>query len=198
MVTTIGPRQRRLFVGTDRANHRRPERPGPLAHQQPHPTGSRMNQHRIAWLYPVGTAQQILRGHALQHHGGALLETDRFGQAHQPVGRHVADFGIGPERPAGIRDAIAGGQIGHPVPHGFDHPRCLQPDAGGQRDRIQSGAVVGIDEVQAHRMMTHPHLTWGGLGQHHRFPLQNLRTSGLMKADCVRHGVLLRLSIGCR
>ena len=46
----------------------------------------------------IGAADQVLRGHALQHHRGGGLEVDRVGQLHQPVGGDHPLGRVGAER----------------------------------------------------------------------------------------------------
>ncbi len=53
---------------------------GPLAGNQTHPASGGMHQNGVARLHPIGAAQKILGGHALEHHPGGLGEVNRLGE----------------------------------------------------------------------------------------------------------------------
>ena len=150
-----------------------------------------MNEDGVARLHAVGTAQQVLRGHALQHHRCALLEAECLRQFHQPVGRDQAHLGVGADRPAGIRDAIAGLEILHLGADRLHHPRPFQADAGGQRQRIGAGTVVDVDKVQADGVMAHARLVRARIADGDLFPFQYFGAAGLVEADGVGHGYFL-------
>lgn len=150
-----------------------------------------MDQDGVAGLHAIGAPQQVLRGEPLQHHRRTLLEADRVRQFHQALGRHVAHFGVGAERAAGIGDAVAHRDIGHALADRLHHARALQADTRRQADRIQAGPVVGIDVVETDRVVAHARLARSRSGQIHRLPLQDFGTAGLMEADGVAHAGLL-------
>jgi hypothetical protein len=81
MVAAVGARQRGLFLRTDGADHRCAQMLQPLAGDQPDPAGGGMEQDGLAGLHPEGAADQIMHGHALQHHAGGLGVGDPVRQA---------------------------------------------------------------------------------------------------------------------
>ena len=89
-----------LFVAADGADHGGAEMLGPLAEDQADAAGRGMQQDGVAGFDAIGLADQILRGQALQHHGGGGLVVDAVGQLEQAIGRDQPRFGIGADRRA--------------------------------------------------------------------------------------------------
>jgi hypothetical protein len=181
--------QRRLLVGTDGADHGDAQCPRPLADDQADTAGRGMDQDGVARLHRAGTAQQVLRSHALQHHRRAGLEVDRVGQLDQTVGRNVAHLCIGADRAAGIGDAVADLQFGNRAADGFDHPGALKANAGGHRQRIGTGAMVDVDVVEADGVVAHARLVRRRVANADFFPAQDFGAAGGVKADGVAHAV---------
>jgi hypothetical protein len=70
-------RKAAFFVRTGGGNQPQAQRLGPLAGDQPHPTGGGVEQHEVTGfqaLHRLAAAQQVLGGQALEHHGCAGLE----------------------------------------------------------------------------------------------------------------------------
>jgi len=148
-----------------------------------------MDQDGVAGLHRTGAAQEVLRGHALQHHRRASLEVDRVGQLDQAVGRHVAQFRVGADRAAGIGDAVAYLEIGHRAAHLLDHAGGFEADAGRHRQRIGTAAVVNVDVIEADGMVPHACLAGRRVADADFFPAQHFGTAGGVKTDGVGHGV---------
>ena len=67
-MAAVRPRELRLLRAADGADHGRAEVARPLAGDQPDAAGGRMDQHGVAGADLVGAPQQVLGGHALEHH----------------------------------------------------------------------------------------------------------------------------------
>ena len=80
------------------------------------------------FLHPVGAAQEILRGEALEEDRGGGLVVDKIRQLHEPGRIHHAQLAIGAGRRAHIGDAIADAEFRDIRPDGLDHARGFHPD----------------------------------------------------------------------
>ena len=111
------------------------------------------------------------------------------GSFSKPVGGHHPHFGIGTWRSAGIGDAIARLDVRDALAHGFDDAGCFAAQTARQRQRIEAGAVVGVDEVHADGGVADAGLTFAGLADRNLLPLQDLGATGLVQTDGFGHGV---------
>ncbi len=197
VVTAVGTRQFGLLVAAHRADHGRAQMPRPLAGDQSDSAGGGVQQDGIARLHPVGAPQQVLSGHALQHHGGGGALVDGVGQRHHPVGGDQSDFGVSADRRTGVGHPVAGLEFGHALADRFHPPRAFHAQRPGQRrQRIQAGTVIDIDVVEPDGGMAHPELAGAGIADLDFFPAQDFGTTVLMNADRSRHGFLLRRIYG--
>ncbi len=155
-------RQFTLLLRADGADQLHTKGARPLAGDQAHAPGCGVEQDRLAGLQRVGRAKQVLHRQALQHHGGCRLERDRIRELDDDRGRHHAQVGVGAVGPAGVRDAVARLHVGHALAHRLDHARAFLAQAAGQRLRIQAGAKVHVDEVQADRVLAQQDLARPG------------------------------------
>ncbi len=149
-----------------------------------------MEQHGVTGLQRIGLAQEVLHGQPLEHDRGALLEGHRFRQVHQvPLGQHM-DFGIGAQRTGGVGDAVAGLEAGDRAAHRLHHPGTLGAQARGQRwRRIETATVVGLDEVEADGVVTHPYLVGAGSGGFEIHEFEYFGTTGAAELDALDHAV---------
>ncbi len=138
-------------------------------------------------LHLVRAADQVPRGHALQHHRRALLVGDAVGQFHQSVGRHDARLAIGAERSAGIGDAVARLQVGDAGPDLLDNACSLGAEPARQRHRVEAAALVGVDVVEPDRRVTQADLALAGFADFDLLPLQDLGPAGLRETDRLHH-----------
>ena len=152
--------------------------PSAFAHWQAiRPTPPAAACHRIVSPglgHEVQAAQQVLHGEALQHHARGLLEGDAVGQLHQAVGRHGA-LGVRAERAVAVGDAVAHLELGHARADGLDHARALDAEARRQRHRIEAGAMVGVDVVEADRVVARRGPRPGRARRRRRLPTAGLR-----------------------
>ncbi len=101
-------------------------------------------------------------------------------------------FAVRTQRATGMGDAVANLQAGHALAHGLDHTRRLGTQPRGQRWRcIQPAAEVGVDEVQADRMVTHSYLLRPGRSGFEFHKLQHFRAAMLAELDTLGHLALL-------
>jgi len=87
--------------------------------------GGGMKHDGLARFHRMDAADQILRGHALEQHGGGQFIADAVGEAHQPVGHDIVGLGIGADHAAGIADAVAHLEAGNALAHRRDHTAAL-------------------------------------------------------------------------
>ena len=123
-----------------------------------------MKQDGFATLQRERLAQQILHRQALEHHCGGLLEADCIRQFHQLLGRQHMQLAIRAQRSGGIGHAVAHLKTADRSTHRLDDARTFGAQAGRQRwRRIQAAAEIGVDKIQADRLVLHPYLirTWG-------------------------------------
>ena len=128
MIGAVGFGEFGFLVGRDRADHGCAQMFGPLAQDQPHAAGRRVDQHRIARLHPVGAAQQVLRGQALERHAGGGFLGDAVRQPHHSPGRHHPALRIGAVRRAGVGDPVADRAFGDAVADRLHRARALDAD----------------------------------------------------------------------
>jgi hypothetical protein len=74
-----------------------------------------VKQHRVTRLGAGNLAHQKLRGHAFEHHGGALLVAEAIGKLDEDLGRNDALLRIGAGAAACIGDTVSDGQISNPL-----------------------------------------------------------------------------------
>jgi hypothetical protein len=94
---------------------------------------------------------------------------------------------VGTHRAAGIGDAVAGLELGDAFANGLDDAGAFEADAGWQRQRVEPGAVIGIDEVEADRGMAHANLPRARFAQVDILPAQYLGPAGRVKTDRLYH-----------
>ena len=181
-----------LVIRADRADHRRAQRLQPLTGKQANATGGRVEQHRIARLDSVGTADQVLHRHAFQHERCRLLVADAIGNFDHAVGRHIAGLAVRANQ-SGVRNPIALLESAHAGAHRVDNPRSLVARHGGQLHRIQARALIGVDEIDADRGVPDADLPRSGFADVDVLKLQDVRSACLVKTHCFCHCCLLFL-----
>ena len=191
MGCTVGQGQRALLVRARSGDELQAQGPGPLAGDQAHATGRRMEQHGITRCQALDRnafLEQVLGGQALEHHGGSRLERNGIGQAAHAHGGHDAHLAVAARRIAGIGHAVAHAQVLHAGPHGLDHACAFHAQAQGHGQRVQARALVHIDEVQAHRMVAYAYLAWPGLAHGDLHQLQDFGAAVVADLHCNTHG----------
>ena len=148
-----------------------------------------VDQQRVALAHAIDLTQQHLRSHAFQHQCRGLAIVDAFRDAHQPLSGQHARFAVRTRGIERVRDAVADLDLTDARPDGFDDARSLAAEHSGQRDRIQAGALVGIDEVQPDRGVPDPHLAGTGIGDLDGVPAQNFRPAVRMNSNRMCHAV---------
>ena len=109
---------------SDGADHGCAQRIRPLAQNLADAAGGGVHQHGRALLHFEGAIEQILRGHALEHHARGLLVGNLLRQFHRALRRHQTFRGIGAERHH-VSNAIADGDIGDARSDGRHLARAL-------------------------------------------------------------------------
>jgi hypothetical protein len=152
-----------LLGRPNRTDNGRAEVLCPLRQDEANAAGRCMHKDCVTRLDVEGTAQQILRCQALQHHRCGGLEVDGVGQVNEEVRRHNALLGIGAER-LDIGDTIAGGEVSDALADREDLAGPLLAGGEGQVWRRKgAGAQVDIDEVDADRPVADADLAGSGL-----------------------------------
>jgi hypothetical protein len=163
-----------------------------LAQDQADAAGRRVNQDRVAVLHRIDGPQQHPRSHALQHHRRRLVEGNLVRQLHQPVGLDQPLLGIAAERPR-ISDPVAGLQVRDALADALDRACAL--DSGRERHllRVETGAVIDVDEVEARRSLVDLDLVRSRLADVDFVPDERFGPAGRMDSDRMWHSARLRL-----
>ena len=75
--------------------------------------------------------------------------------------------------------------------NGFHDAGGFQTDPGRQGNGVEAGAVIGVDEIDADRSVSHPDFPGGRIGQVDINPLKNRRISEFGNANGFCHGSIL-------
>jgi hypothetical protein len=127
--------------------------PRPLAQQQYHAPGRRVNQNRLAGTDGPNPAQQHMHGQAPQHAAGRDIERNPRRQRHDTIGRNGPAFTITAQC-RGIGHPITGLKIGHARASGHDDTSTLHPQDGRKTGTsAQAGAEIDIDVIDANRLL---------------------------------------------
>ena len=188
--------QRALGVRTCSANELQAQGFGPLAGDQAHTAGGGMEQHMVTFLQAhhwQGTAQQVLGGQALEHHGGASLEADGVGELADVFGGHHTHFAVAAGGVAGIRGAVAGLQVGDAGADGLNDAGAFHAQGQRHGEGVQASALVNVNEVQADRVVADADLAGAGVAHGHVHEFELFRAAGLVDADGLGHGLCLLL-----
>ena len=182
-------RQRALLVRTSGADRRDPEGSQPLDRDESDAARCRMPQHPLPFFHCVRREDEIVHGETLEHHSGGLNVADALRELDEPVGRCESQRAIrsGQGR---ICDAIAGLQVANIRADRLDDSRALLSRDGRQRHRIESRALVGVDEIDANRGVAQQRLAGTGLADRHIHQLQDFGTAGRAELDRLGHATL--------
>ena len=185
MVATVGAREFGLFVGAHGADDGGADGLRPLAGDEADASGGGVEEDGVARLHLAGAVQEILHGHALEHHRGSGLVVDPVGDSDNAGGGYEARLGIGAHGRRGVGDAVARSEIGDIESHGLHRAGGFEPRReGALGNGIEAAAVIGVDVVEADRGVTDADLAGAGLAEFDLFPLHDLRAAGVVGADC--------------
>ena len=137
-----------------------------------------MHEARLAPLEWKGGGREVLRGDALEHHGGALLRAHPIGQRHQPVGGSQRVLRVRAQD-VDRRHAVARSHRGDAGAHGLDRAGCFGAERPGKRELVEPGPLVDLDEVEP-----------DGLDPQQRLPRAGRWTLELVQAE---HAGIARL-----
>jgi PDZ domain-containing protein len=135
-----------LLVGGHGGGHLGSEALRHLDDQPPHSAGTGMDEASVARAERVGVVDQVVGGHTLQQYCGGGTVVDAVGDGHHLVGGggHQLRVAAGD---TGDGDPIAGGEPGDRRAHLGDGPGGLGAGDERRHGRIETGAVVDVDEV---------------------------------------------------
>ncbi len=187
MVEAVRLGQFPLGGTADGTDSDRPQMLGPLAEDKAHPAGRGVKQDRVPRPHRVGEVQEVVRGHAFQHHRGGLLVAHLRGDLDDAVGRDQALLCIGADGCGRIGDAVAHLQIADLGAERLDHAAALAAEHARQRELVEARAVVGIDEIEADGGVAHAHLACARRTDFHRLPLHHLGAAVLVYAYGMGH-----------
>ena len=149
-----------------------------------------MDQDRVARLHRIGAVEQVFGGQPLQQHAGGGFIGDVVGQRDHGRGGNDALLGIG-AMGGDDGDAVARLELGHARADRQHVAGRFIAERERQRRRIEAGAEIGVDEVEADGAVADQDLARPRRRQGDLLELQNLGPTGLVHADCFRHGDLL-------
>ena len=168
-----------LVVAADAADDGGAPMGEPLAEKKAGAARRRMDEHAVAGPERRTLVKQILRGHALEHGGGGLLEADAVGQPDQRVRADGAEPRIGAGRRARIGDAIALLERPHRTADRLHDARSFEADDPGKpRRREHAAALIGVEEVEPDSLLHEPHLAGAGVRNPDVVDAQRLRAAG--------------------
>ena len=161
---------------------------GPLAENEADAAGGGMNENDVALFHLESAVEQILRGHALEHHRRRLLVADVVRQFHGAFGRQQTLGRIAAER-HNIGDAVADLQISDAGTDFSDLPRAFiaRDERHADRRGIHADAEISVDEVHATGMLLDLDLALARCRNFDVVQRQNFRTTGFMNAHCCDH-----------
>ena len=141
-----------LFLRADGADDGGAEIVCPLAGNQADAARSGVDQAYSAFFHLVGFVQQILHGHAFEHHAGSLIIGNIVRQFYCTIGRHQPLGGIAAQG-TNKGHAITYLEVGDAWADGHDFAGAFI--AGNKRHsdrrRIHPHAEIRIDEIYASR-----------------------------------------------
>ena len=159
---------------------------GPGRQQRADAAHRRPNQRCLSGLQGTDLFQQHPGCHPLQKDGGGLLVTDGRGQRHDAGGGASIVRRVGAA--AGIGDPVAGPDMADALADLLDDACTFRARNEGQRHLVEAGAVIGVDEVHAHRCLPHEHLAGTGRARGKVFHGENFGPAGLMHANGIGIG----------
>ena len=159
-----------------------------------------MEKHEIALFQTLDRAaavQQVVGGHALEHHGSAGFERNRIGQLAHVLRRHHTQLAVAAGRLGGVGHAVAHFQVAHACAHGLHHAGGFHTQLQRQRQLVKAGALVDVDKVQADGMVAYAHLALTRLAHLHldQLHLFGATITRYLYGQC--HGFLLLLLRCC-
>ena len=132
-----------------------------MAGQGAHATGGGVEQNGFTAFELIGLAQQVLHGQAFEHGTGGLFKADLIRQVHQVGGGQHVRLAVGTQRAAAVGHTVADFELADFTANGIDYASTFRTQTRWQgRRRIEATAEVGVDEVQADRLVAHPNLLW--------------------------------------
>ena len=127
-----------------------------------------MNQATVAALDRVGGLREIVCGTALEHRCRTGVKVDPIGQADQFLFWNRGVLGIGAGN-AGIGHTITLAEVSDVGTQLFDRARRFQTQGDRQRNRIETGTLIGVDKVDAGSLNFYQDLTRTDGGHVHLF-----------------------------
>jgi len=172
-----------LVLGARRGDDAGPLVLGQLDQELTGATCTGMDQGNLAGLQVVAGVQQVVRGHALQHHRGRDLEVDAVGDADELVGRDEAGRRMCTERfRAGHR--VTHVETGHIRAELHDPAGHLVPEHERRRARVVPFTFVNVLEIDAGGGHLDQDLPCLGPRAGERPHLEDLRAAVLRNHQC--------------
>lgn len=173
-----------LFGIARRADDRRAKLLKPLAGKQTNPARRRMPQNNLPGAHRIQTANKIFHRHSLQQHRCRLFKRYIIRQRYQPVGGGNLITGI-TAQPCGAKaDPVAGLDRADIIGGLFHNTGAFQTQHRRQRQRIQTGAMININEVNPGGGDFDKRLAFGERRQGYRIRPQFVRPAGLVNPYC--------------
>src|SRR5713101_1224676 len=112
--------------------------------------------------------------------------------------RSLIEAGNTMSRPAGIGDAVTHLDLADARADLLDNSGAFRAESARQLRRIDAGAEIGVDVVEADGGLAQADLTGAGFADFDIFPDENLRAAGLVEANRVDHVVFLSVAASLR
>src|SRR5208337_813083 len=172
-----------LFWRTDGADYFCAARFTPLAEDLADAAGRGVHQDPVALLHPIGRAQEVLRGEALEHHRGARFVGERARKLDEEARFDVALLGVG-ARPARVGDPVARLEVLYPGAE-LQNLACALA-ARGERQagrRVEAGPIIDVHEVDPDGVLADMDLALARLRQFDLLEPDHLGSAMLMNPN---------------
>ena len=198
MIAAMAPGEFGLGFAADGADDRGAQMFRPLTEDETDAAGGGVNQDRVRGGNSVTTPAQILGGQALQHHRRGLVGGDVVGQLDQAVGGDETPGGISAED-GRVSDPVAGLNVTDAVADGFDRSGRFHAEGHRHgRDRVETPAVIDVDEIEADGRLVQQRFTRAGGADLDVLVSEHLGPAGFVNADRLGHRFSSRPPMGNR
>ncbi len=183
MVAALPARDGGLVGRSDRADDHRAESLGPLGQDAADPAGGGVDQDALASAQRIAASQQEFRGHALEHRRGRDTGGNAVRQMDGAVRRHNVGLCIRPYGSGSIGGAGAHVEPRHALADRLDDAGAFLAEHRRHLGRVEARAVIGVDEVEADRLVPDADLAGSRLRHGDIDRLEHVGTAGATGLD---------------
>src|SRR4029453_11165576 len=156
---------------------------GDLNQQESHPAGRRVQECRFAFFQWISAVGQIMGGHPLEHKSGGWPRVYVGGYRYKSSCGYDGVFSVR-SRNRRVADTFPFFHFCDIGSDGVDDPRPFRSQGEGCLQRIETGALIDVDVIDADRFDFDTGLTGFRFGNRDLFEGQNFRTAIFMNSHC--------------